>query len=586
MYKKNSNKNTKNIRNNKNYRASKNNKSNITNFQIEDRKSRRVSRLKNAQNINTLNRNNQKRTTYTYDNMNIQRYDYLAEDYYQQNNRQYNNQLSKNRKKRIKKKKRNNILIGRLFTLFIFILIISYFSLSIYKSLNKKPIKFETITYGTITNQKTAKGVIIRDEQVYKSNKNGALAFSKNEYEKIKNGEIVATIRDEAAIKDINAELEEINKKILQLQENREELSLFSEDVKKINSQIETVLENGIYELAKNDISAIYELKANVQKKIDIRNGMLLSETNGSVSQLANQRNSKEQKINANSQYISANEGGILSYSIDGLEEKFNFKNLENITAEETKMQSENQNKINEYKIQVLEGEPIFKIVKSNNFYIATNIKTDYVANWKKGDSKKIYIEDNGQYEPQDITIEKIDIGKKDTFILMKCTKNILNYINKRSIIFEINKPKQGFKINNTAIVEKNLLKIPSEYISNNTIIKKYEDGNKKIIISNAEVNETEGVTYVPIEFGNLNTGDTIINPKDNKEFTIKDIYTSKGIYIVNSGSYEFKKINLENSVSNEDFTILDPTFNKNIKIYDRFIPEHKNVLKEELIYN
>ena len=66
----------------------------------------------------------------------------------------------------------------------------------------------------------------------------------------------------------------------------------------------------------------------------------------------------------------------------------------------------------------------------------------------------------------------------------------------------------------------------------------------------------------------------------------LNDIFTSKGIYIVNSGIYEFTPINLENSISNQDFTILDPALNTNIRIYDRFIPDAKAILKEEPIYN
>lgn len=561
-------------------RNNKNTNNNIKKFPSQ--KNRKKTKAKSSK-INS--------TSYTYENnlRNINNQYSSQNNYYSyENNRLENTNLAraKNSKKTRKTKKRNNILFGRLFTFFIFLIAISYFSISIIKSLNKNPIQFKTINYGTIDNQKTAKGIIIRDESVYKANKNGSLSFFKSEYEKIRNGELIASIKDKEATKDTEAEIDEINKKILQLQENRTELSLFSEDVKKINLQIENVLENGIYELAKNDISSIYSLKNTVEKKINIRNSMLLSESNGSISQLAEQKKSKEQQINANIQNIFANTSGILCYNTDGLEEKFTFQNLNKITPEETKMNSEIQNQIDEYKIQVLENEPIFKIVKNNTFYIATNIKTEYIVNWKKGDLKTIYILDNGNYIPQEVLIEKIELDKKDAFILMKATKNILEYIDKRSVTFEINKPKEGFKIDTKAIAEKNLLKIPSEYIEDNTIIKKDESGSKKIIIQNTEINELEKITYVPIEFGKLSTGDTIIHPKTKAEFIIKDVYTAKGLYIVNSGIYEFKKINLQNSVSNEDFTILDPSFNKNIKIYDRFVPDPKNILKEELIYN
>ncbi|MDE6182365.1 MAG: hypothetical protein K2F59_04090, partial [Eubacteriales bacterium] len=286
------------------------------------------------------------------------------------------------------KKQRNNIKIARVFTFFIFFLIISYFGFSIYKSLTKKPITYETINYGTIDNQKIAKGVIIRDETVYKAGRDGSLGFYKSGNERIKKGEIVASIKDETALQNTEQELEEINKRILEIQENREELSLFSEDVKKVDLQIQYILENNVYEFAENDMSSIYKIKDNVQKKLDIRNQMLLSETGGSISELANQRSAKEQIINSNTENISIKESGILSYYVDGLEEAFNIDNLDSITKEQTKMQAEKQDELLNYKIQVLQGDAVFKIVESNEFYIASYIKTEYLNNWNEGDLK------------------------------------------------------------------------------------------------------------------------------------------------------------------------------------------------------
>lgn len=491
-----------------------------------------------------------------------------------------------NKQVKRKTKKRHNILVARLVTFFIFSLTISYFGISIFKSLNREPIKFATIGYGTIDNQKTARGVIIRDETVYKANKAGTLEFYESENEKVKRGDTVASIKDQVAIKDTQVELEQINDKILEIQKNREELSLFSEEAKRVDNQIQNVLENGAYQFTQNDISAIYELRTNVQKKIDIRNQMLLSETGGSIKELSSMKSNKEQQINSNTQNLFVNESGILSYHIDGLEEQFKIENIDKLTPEQIKMEDNKKEEVYNVKMQVTEGEPIFKIIESNEFYIASYIKTEYISNWKEGDIKNIYINDSGKYQPQEVKVEKILLEDKESYVLMKSNKNMLNFIDERIVIFEINKPKEGIKINNTAIAEKNLLKVPTSYIVDGIITKKTENGTKKVIVEDAEVNEAEGITYVPIKFGEIGIGDIILNPTTNTEYALKDVYTSKGIYVVNSGVYEFKKINLENSVSNQDFTILDPKLNPNIKIYDRFIPDQKSILKEEPIYN
>lgn len=575
--------------NNKNIKGGRNNNSNsnIKSFSNRNNNTKRIATntRKNSSNSSLKNRNSQfqsSRTVYNRYSSDILPPRQTASN---SSNLRTSNRKNINSRPRATKK-RNNAKISRIFSTFIFLLIISYFGISIYKSLSKKPITYETIKYGSIDNQKTAKGVIIRNETLYKAGKNGALNFYKSENERVKKGEIIASIKDQDALQNTEQELEEINKKILDLQESRDELSLFSEDVKKVNSQIQTILENDSYEFAKNNVSSIYEIKNNVQKKINVRNQMLLSETGGSISELAGQKSDKEQIVNSNTYNISAINGGILSYYSDGLEETFGIENLDKITLEQTKMQADNLDEPLNYKIQVLEGEPVFKIVESNEFYIASYIKTDYINNWKEGQFKTIYILDNGQYKEQEVKIQKINLEEKLSYVLMKSTKNIIDFIDKRSIIFEINKPKEGFKINNTAIGEKNLLKVPVQYINDGVITKKTESGNKKIVFDTLNINEAEKIAYLPIKYGELSVSDTIINVSTNEEIVLNDIFTSKGIYIVNSGIYEFTPINLENSISNQDFTILDPALNTNIRIYDRFIPDAKAILKEEPIYN
>lgn len=484
------------------------------------------------------------------------------------------------------RKKRNTHILSKIFTTSIFIMVILYFGIYIYKSLNKKPVDYQVLGYGTIENQKTAKGIIIRDETVYKASKDGILNFYKTEYEKVKKGQEIVAIKDQEAIKNTEQELEEINKKILEMQETRGELSLFSEDIKRVEGQIQSILDQGIYKLSENNFSSTYELKDALQKKIDIKSQMLLSENGGSIEDLANQRNIKEKKINSNTQVITNSEGGILSYYTDGLEDTFSIDKIEQLTKEQTKMEADKLSEIGNYRVQVLENEPVFKIVTSNVFYIASYIKTAYIENWKEGQFKNIYIKKSGKYFPLEVNISKIVLEDKESYVLMKSTKNIIDFIEDRGIVFEINKPKEGFKININAIAEENLIKVPIAYILEDTIIKKGEKGNVNISIETAGIDETGEFAYIPIKLGILNIGDTVINNDLKQEYVLKDLFTTKGIYVINTGIYTFKRISLENSIQNDNFIILDPSVNSNIKIYDRFVPDAKIVQPKGQVYN
>ena len=84
---------------------------------------------------------------------------------------------------------------------------------------------------------------------------------------------------------------------------------------------------------------------------------------------------------------------------------------------------------------------------------------------------------------------------------------------------------------------------------------------------------------------GVLNVGDSIKAPDSTDTFVIADVLNTKGIYVVNTGIAEFRTIDLKNAVSNTTHTILDPSYNTNIYVYDRIMTDPSNVKKEEMVY-
>ena len=558
----------------------------VQNQNITSIEKRRMEQMKNYNNSNypkvpTYNRTYNQYSTQSRYNNQLNRNNVYSRNYYNQ----YNNEPIQNKKiyrAKKKSKPRNIHIISKLFTITIFIIIISYFSFSIFKSLNKEPIDYETIEYGSIDDTTQVKGIIIRDEVVYKATKNGILTFNNGENERVKKGEIIASVKNEEAIKTTEDDIALINEKILQLQEQRDELSIFYEDVKKIDTQIQSVLDKSINNLSTYNISEIYEIKDNINKKLTIRNQMLLSENTGSIQELSAQKASKEIKVNQNTQNIVSNDSGIVSYYTDGLEEVFTFETKDNLTKEQTLMQPESEQ---EYKVNILEGEAVFKIVRDNNFYIASYIKTENISNWTEGETRYIYINDNGNLKQLEIIIEKIEIGEKESYVLMKSNKNMIDFIDKRNITFELSKPKEGFKIGLDAIAEEELLKVPTSYIVDNNVTKKSSTGELITVPIKLSGQDDNGeYTYVSISPGIIDIGDYIINPQTNQEQQLNEIFTKKGIYVVNSGIYTFKNINTEGAVQNDQFIILEPSKNTNIKLYDRYAPNVSVVNGEEIV--
>lgn len=203
--------------------------------------------------------------------------------------------------------------------LVVFILVISYVMFGII-GLMKNPSSTVIVKEGTVTKEETVTGVIIRDETIVqgKNLKNG-MQHIVDEGEKVAVGDPIFRYfsTDESQTKSKIAELD--NKINLAISENNQ--ILYSSSTKLIDSQI---LEK-IKELPEiNSVQILKENKRNVSSLI-LKKAKLagdLSPTGSTLKQLINERSKLEKQIADGAEYIKAEKSGIVSYRIDGFEEK------------------------------------------------------------------------------------------------------------------------------------------------------------------------------------------------------------------------------------------------------------------------
>lgn len=492
------------------------------------------------------------------------------------------------RKSKHKQAKRNSGNGAKKFAFVVFTVIFIYIGVVGYNFITRETIPYDTIAYGSIDTPKSVVGIIVRDEKVYKATGDGSISFNVADMQKVRKGESICSIKNVAVVDSMEKELEEINKNILDIQDKRDDLSVFSEDVKRINSQIKSIVDDNVFDLSFGDISKLYYLNDNIKKKIDTKNQMLLSDSGGSLQELADKKSQREDEINKNTTVITSQEGGIVSYSFDGLEDTLSVDKLDSLTQEQTLMK-QNDEKVEQAGGQVKKDSNIFKIINSNDWYVACYIPNDYITDWKEGDTRTVYIKNNAESVPMEAQIYKLNAGDKKSYVVLCLTKDIMDYINQRSITIELNKAQSGYKISNNAIVEIHSFKIPVSYIrDDNVILKKTDDGITEMTISTSGTDKEGNYAYIPVEYGGLNGDDKLVNPNNKDEIyeLSSKVETTKGIYVINTGVTQFKTISLENSVQNSTHTILDPKENDGIKVYDRIVTDVKNVSKEQKVYS
>ncbi|MGN1301746.1 MAG: HlyD family efflux transporter periplasmic adaptor subunit [Clostridia bacterium] len=326
------------------------------------------------------------------------------------------------------KKTKNNKLKKQIKDAFILTLIICAIAGILYTiiSLVSSPTQTFILKENTISKEESKVGYVIRDEQVLQStNDDEKIEPIKNEGERVGTGNPV--------FKYYNVNEEEISNQINELNNQIQEAllgqtDLFPSDVKALESQIEKQVETLRNE---NNMQAIIEYKNNISdyivKKAKIAGS--LSAAGEYINNLILQRNSLEETLNNDAQYVNSNMSGVVSYRIDGLEEKLSINNLDNITIDYLKSLNLTTGQI------VSKSENKAKVINNFQCYIAIIFNSEEAKNTKEG--AKLTIRLSGQEEVK-AEVYKIKEEGSDRLIIFKITDGVEKLINYRKISVDV----------------------------------------------------------------------------------------------------------------------------------------------------
>lgn len=498
----------------------------------------------------------------------IKRGDYMA-----------NTKIRKKKKNHRKKSRERRIVIGG----FLAVLLIIYLIGSGLKLTKKTPLSIEVVQMGTIDNNIHVKGTIIRDEAVVKSTKAGSIQYFIYEGEKVKSGTPICMIANHSAVSQIREELDKINENIIKVQNQRKEFSVIQKDIQNVNYQIDDLIDNLRNTYSNKNFVQIYSLKNSILMEIEKKQMLLSQEESSSLKNLILQKNTYENQLATNSDLISTPMGGIISYHIDGLEEKLNPKTLDQITINDLDQKSEPKD-ISQVQ-SVEKNTPLFKVINNYDWYIVGSLSKELAEDWEVNND--VFIKFN---EAQSATVKakiyKIAPQDKNVMFVLQITEQILPIISKRNIEFEIiRKNYEGIKIPVNSIVEKTFLKIPKEYIQQSgkqtVVIKK---GNESDTLIPVDIVFEEGKNmYILQDTSSLNMYDTLVLPENAQaEYIIKESQSSIGVFAVNGGITRFKKIEI--LVQNNDYAIVKQDTPSGIRLYDQIVSNAKNAKENQLL--
>lgn len=299
-------------------------------------------------------------------------------------------------------RKIRKIKYSRLFIIIIFAYILLQISINIIgKNIDTLVIESETVELKV-----SAKGLIIRDEYLIRSNQSGIIKSMVNNGEKLKKGDALA------AIYSNSKDLEENKSKIVQLNKEIDEL--------------ETEYEN-----SKSDIS-----KELINVKI---------------------KNKKEQRVvlndenNKNINYLNITTSGVVSTKYDGYEDIYTLDKLENLTSKDIEDAENNYKELDIENTSIKESEVVARIIQSDYSYIAICTKDDDIFE----DNQKVEI----VFDSENIqgNVEKIYRNGNDNVVIFKISNQNVEIYDTRVKEFDIiYKQIDGLKVPKQSVKEKN----------------------------------------------------------------------------------------------------------------------------------
>lgn len=454
----------------------------------------------------------------------------------------------------------------------------------------RSSVPVETVAYGNIDEPEAYKGIVVRQEFVQKSSRAGKPTYYYSENERVKSGAVICTLRTEETAELIEDKIEKLDKDILKKQKSRSDLSLFQEDIARIEGTITSTLNSYTGPFMYGDVSQLYTLKDQINGAMSQRNEIWLAENADSLSQLSQEKSKYEEQLAKSTSSLTAKESGILSFTYDELEETVTPEALDTITKKQTTMKT-NVNVLSKTGA-VGADEPLYKLITSNEWYVVTYLPLEVVSEWEENDKVTLEISVDNGVELVNASVRSIIREEKEAKVDFTITKNILNFISARNIDFRIKTESlEGIKIPNRAIVEKTLLKLPSECIVENageTGVLKVSGGKAAVFtrLNLTKATDSEGFAYVTQNMGVLQVGDTVLvgNDSDAKEYKITDTQTYKGVFVANSSVAKFTMIDVIGQ--NSDYSIVRPgTSSYELQAYDTIVSDAKNIEEGQPLY-
>lgn len=307
------------------------------------------------------------------------------------------------------------VVIGSICILAVIILLI----LSI--SENSKQYLVQT---GTLEHTEITTGYIVKDEKVITKDQNKVLIPVIAEGARVSKEDIIATYKGDE-YKNYEQNLADMDKEILERMKDLP--TVYSSEVDAIEETIHNLVKESIGETTYNKMQ---EYKQKINSNINKRANIIgeLSPDGAEIKELIKKRNEYESESRKSNDNILAPMPGIVCYTVDGLEETLDSKNIQNLDYTEIKNAINNSKNTDNTKIKIVNNYEAYIVIKAdleNEQYIA------------EGYNYRLRLIEQTGYELL-AKLEKVKKVEDGIEVYFKLTNGIEHIVNLREVEVEV----------------------------------------------------------------------------------------------------------------------------------------------------
>lgn len=486
------------------------------------------------------------------------------------------------------KKRKQRQLILRIALLMIFTTFGVWGVIELKEALTKPKVSYQVVKTGVIDNSKSMSGVILRNEQVVYSQDAGNVQYVMSEGEKVKKDGLVYVLVDEEQLAETTQTETEIDEQIYQKAEERKDISFYQDQIYDLDEDVRADIETFYDNRYENTTHYVYILRGQLDQNVNKRTSIYTQEQQDQKESIANLKTQIQANINQYQLGKTAPQAGIVSYKLDGQETVNALEVIEEINYDKYNSIIKNSNVSYLNKTTVTKEEPIYKIVLDNKWYIVSYVDVSQDEDFKEGESYVLdFTGTNSKQITFKLTSKKVEDDKRIQLVF-ETNDQIGDFLELRYVDFSIgNKNVTGLKIPLQAIVEQNMLKIPSSFCIEN-------EGKIGVYRKAGEVTEflpisiqyrKEDNVYVRQDIANsssLQVNNVLVDPQTGDTYEVTEIETKQGVYVINGKIAQFKTIEIE-LVSGE-YAIVKYGVDTQLKEMDKMISNPKSIRIDQLL--